>query len=467
MTFRRTLLGGLAALGLGTGSALAQAPGLPAMLPPIATVSSAAPPAPLRATLIPDATVSSVAAPTPAVTLPPIATSSSTAAPTPPPATLPPVATVTNVAACPAATPAVISDPANPEGDGGLVGGGGFYLLRPFFRNNVAFQVVQNGIPPVGPTVLAQTSTTNFDWNMQPAGAFWVGWTADCGLGVRGRYFFFDENSSPLGVFNTPTSALNPVPPGGFRYFINPSPLLQATPAPAGTVLTGVPPQQLFSSPSTSLTNLGAMGGTTTTTGDLLTFTSKLQINAVDAEATFTYHSGGIWLIGSAGGRYLQLAQLYRGTLINHSTLADGSASVETETLEYSQDFHGGGLTAAGQFGWQIGQTNLAIVASARGSVVVGANSQVTHFTHIIANNGSAVLVSPLNLDSQLSSSTDMVLPVLELELGLEYGIRLGGKRVFVRAAAVDQTYFGTGNASGGDSNLSLFGVQFSAGLNF
>ena len=38
---------------------------------------------------------------------------------------------------------------------------------------------------------------------------------------------------------------------------------------------------------------------------------------------------------------------------------------------------------------------------------------------------------------------------------------------VFVRAAAVDQTYFDAGNASSSSGNLGLFGVQFSLGVNY
>jgi hypothetical protein len=62
----------------------------------------------------------------------------------------------------------------------------------------------------------------------------------------------------------------------------------------------------------------------------------------------------------------------------------------------------------------------------------------------------------------------ESVIPVCELELGLDYGINLRQTYVFARAAVVDQTYFSAGNASThGDNNLSLFGVQFSLGVNY
>jgi hypothetical protein len=38
---------------------------------------------------------------------------------------------------------------------------------------------------------------------------------------------------------------------------------------------------------------------------------------------------------------------------------------------------------------------------------------------------------------------------------------------VFVRGAVVDQTYFGVGNASKQDGNLSLLGFQVSLGINY
>ena len=65
------------------------------------------------------------------------------------------------------------------------------------------------------------------------------------------------------------------------------------------------------------------------------------------------------------------------------------------------------------------------------------------------------------------SASHNTTIPTSEIELGLEYGRPFRGRYMFLRAAAVDQTYFGLGSASSNTGNLSLIGSQISVGLNF
>ena len=58
-------------------------------------------------------------------------------------------------------------------------------------------------------------------------------------------------------------------------------------------------------------------------------------------------------------------------------------------------------------------------------------------------------------------------MPIWELESGLEYNRFLGRTKVFVRGGVVNHTYFDAGSASSRDGNLSLFGAQVSAGLEY
>ena len=59
----------------------------------------------------------------------------------------------------------------------------------------------------------------------------------------------------------------------------------------------------------------------------------------------------------------------------------------------------------------------------------------------------------------------DRLLPALSMRVAARQGIEPA--RLFVRGAAVNQTYFHAGSASGREGNLSLFGAQVSVGLNY
>ena len=65
------------------------------------------------------------------------------------------------------------------------------------------------------------------------------------------------------------------------------------------------------------------------------------------------------------------------------------------------------------------------------------------------------------------TNSKDTLLPITELEAGFEYTYRGSRLNPFVRLTAVDQTYFNLGSSTHDSGNLSLFGVQFTAGLNY
>jgi hypothetical protein len=125
----------------------------------------------------------------------------------------------------------------------------------------------------------------------------------------------------------------------------------------------------------------------------------------------------------------------------------------------------------SGQTTYHVGNTGLGLFALGRGALLAGKTNGYTNFTQTINDPTGITGIPGTPNSSQVRSSTptstDSVLPVLEIEVGLEYALRLGGNSLFARAAVVSQTYFGAGNASRSDANLSLFGCQLSAGLNY
>jgi hypothetical protein len=318
----------------------------------------------------------------------------------------------------------------SPESPCGLMGGGTLYLLKPFFTNNSSFLVVSNPNLPN-----SQVTTNNFHWDYNPAAAFWVGWNCDDGLGVRARYFHFDQRTRLMPITNASS----------------PAPQTQVLPSQNVPALSGF----AFGSPGVVL---GGGFGT-----DSLTFGSNLQIDFVDVEATYAWRAQGWSLLASAGGRYLDMSQNYRAALLN---TGDGMPVSELELLNSGHKFYGGGPTVGVQATWGIGPTGVSVFASARGTLLVGTVDQTTAFTQLISDPTSLV-GGDQNNNPRNNSTLDHVIPIAELELGLQYAFDLRKAQVFVRTAVVNHTYFDAGNASQTTGNLSLFGVQGSLGLNY
>src|SRR5262245_13643292 len=220
------------------------------------------------------------------------------------------------------------------------LGGASLYLLKPYLDNNTAFQTTTTITNPVGntTTTLGQTTTQQFDWDVTPAFAAWLGVVSPSGLGVRSRYFHFNGHSSSADTSLTADQAATPagVTPA-VSTFISPSPFVPAflpgalPPAVAGASSFRAPGAVLpLANPATG-SGIGA---------DRLTFSSNLTIDGVDVEPVYAFTAGICRVLAGAGGRYLHLAQNYRAALFN---AGGGLAINETQTLEIGRNFTGGG----------------------------------------------------------------------------------------------------------------------------
>lgn len=311
----------------------------------------------------------------------------------------------------------------------GIMAGGEIYFLRPFINNNTAL-ITTTGIGTAAPIQLA----TDFDWNYHVAPAAWLGWTSKCGVGFRARYFGFDQSSQPiidtLSAGAATTSTIT---------------------APAGLSPSLGTPSRGFQSPGVLL-----QGGTG---ADSITATSDLRIQTIDGEATYAHDWCHLSCLLTIGGRYLQMRQNYQATLSNVPT----AGTSENSFLEAGHNFYGGGPTISWQGRWMLGRSGLSVFGLARGSIIVGSSRLTATFAEFI--------VDPVNgnqTNLAASESRDhIVIPIGELEGGLEYSCPIGRTRLFVRGAAVNHTYFDAGSASSRGDNLSLFGAQVSIGLNY
>ena len=359
------------------------------------------------------------------------------------PSKQPPVAPPTNTT--PLIPPAVTSGAAAQDNGPthGLMAGGAFYFLRPYLQNNTSFVTTIN---PGQPN--SQVISDSFRWDFQPAFAGWIGWTDACGLGIRSRYFQFSESSETASLNNGIT------PPPQTQTTITP---------PLANFLTLSTGGSAFGSPGTLL-NTGF--GT-----DHLTFGSDLRIQTIDLELTYRMNTAFGLFQAFGGGRYLNLAQGYHATLTNNG---GGAPISESQSFDASRTFQGGGPTGGLEWNIPIRRTGLSVYANARGSLLVGNSKDTVSFSQTINDPeglipGHVVPPQPaiLHISPTSSRSSDGVIPTAELELGFEYGHRVGRCWLFFRGAAVSQTYFDAGNASQATGNFSLFGAQATLGIGF
>ncbi|HMC63395.1 MAG TPA: hypothetical protein VKI65_00495, partial [Gemmataceae bacterium] len=61
----------------------------------------------------------------------------------------------------------------------------------------------------------------------------------------------------------------------------------------------------------------------------------------------------------------------------------------------------------------------------------------------------------------------DLVMPVVECEVGAEWGRDWGRAHLFAQTALVHQTWFGAGDASSDRGQLGFFGLSLTAGISY
>jgi len=334
-------------------------------------------------------------------------------------------------AACPVAEPAGVSS--------GFYAGATLYFLKPYSAGNTAYQTT-TGFGGASPA----TTTRDFDWGMEPAYEFTLGYAGPAGLGAKVSWFRFDQSSAALA------DALAPAAATATNIALSPS--LPAFQAPSK--------DSIFSSPGLLLSSgLGT---------DRLRVQSALKIDTLDAAATYTWDADSFRFSVGAGGRYLHLAQRFDARIDN--ALGDG-VTAETQTYSFTQSFNGGGPLLDLGATWRVGQTNWGVFSNVRGALLVGQTTQESRYYQRVTDPLGRTNGGFFPVDSTIAPTTrnvtDTVVPMADLQLGLEYGRPVGAGTVFGRVGVVNQTYFGVGGASRTDGNLSLFGVQFSAGFNY
>jgi hypothetical protein len=338
--------------------------------------------------------------------------------------------------------------------------GAGVFVAKPFFEDSTAFTA--SNTPPVGPS--SNKNATTFQWEASAAPIVWAAWKTGC-MGIRASYFTFDETSRTIAVANPPTG------PGSL--VINEPETLPDPKSFIGGLSTS-PPFHFgdFFSPSIIALRAAAPPplGPGIISPDHLTFVSSLRVDTVTLEATEEFALGSVAFMVSGGARYLYHRQSYHATLTNNVTVGAAFA-IENDTLDYEHTFTGGGPTASVCARQPFGETGLSMYGNVRGSFMVGTGRQTFRAVQLIHDTGisppppAVPLTQSTLLTDQFASNRDDTLPVIELEIGLEYTADFGAWLLFTQAGIVGQNYFGAGSAVSENGNMSLFGLQFSLGV--
>jgi hypothetical protein len=356
----------------------------------------------------------------------------------------PPAAEVVPQSSCLAADDGAIA------ARGGVIAGVGLYLIQPYFEGNLAYAVEvenQNPNPPFPPPggtfhVLDRVDVRH---RVQAAPLAWLGYVGESGLGGRGRYWYFRAGTDQTLTFPASTGPLLvtvfSATPLGLEGF-------------GDTLFQPVPP------PAPGLPEPTAVA-----------ITSKLEVQVGDLEVLQEFRAGRWELLVAGGLRLARLVQSY-----DFYNLQPIAVPVVTRALLSSYHFQGAGPVLALEARRPLGETAVSLYGSARGALVFGNAQQNSTFGGTTLRN--------LDANPQVGRERrERGLPIVEFELGLEYGRDVGGSHVFGQVALVGQDWLGAGNATrsaantfregaliGGtdaDSDLAFFGLSFRLGVNF
>ncbi len=257
----------------------------------------------------------------------------------------------------------------------------GFLFLQPRWQDNPAFFTLST----VGGVNTTGNQDFRYDWNFAPQVE--AGFAGAGGLGLRGRYWHFDElDRQTVGPASATSGA--------------------ASAAPLGLSIA-----------------LAAAG-------DTMTANSRLFLHVADLELAQDIWVGQTLLKFGGGVQYTHLGQRYSAARFD-------AAGTQADSLFSSQRLNGVGPTIFLDGVRQWSRTGWGVYGRARGSLLFTANTQ--DVTLLNAGGG---------ITDQLSRPREDTLPVLELEAGVQYTHPIGRANLFLRAGGNGQAWFGAGNSS-------------------
>ncbi len=281
-------------------------------------------------------------------------------------------------------------------------------LLRPHFEDNVAFTTLDSDN-----ATFETTTTTPFSYNRELSPRVWIEALNDDAFGMRVAWWNFDHN---------PETATGTPPESGFGRIGHPA----------------------FANVDLS----------TTTPGSQYIANSDLDATTIDLEAIKMVQLGATSLVTSFGLRHGEVEQTYRSELRSDADVLQG-------TIDFRQKTEGLGPTIALRTQRPI-SCQLSLFGMARGALIFGDGDR------------SLTAVEDLDLDAELqlttneTSSRDDVVPIGELQVGLQWLPPTNGAWApYIHIAMEGQLWGGVGSASDEDGNLGFYGFNVAVGFDF
>jgi hypothetical protein len=293
------------------------------------------------------------------------------------------------------------------------VGGLSVYTLTPRWSSGNTALVVRTA----NSGNFFDRTTADFNYGYRVSPGFWLGYVGDSGVGVRTNFFQFNQSASNYAVSSS-SVLFDPYRFGG--------------------------------------TDAGIF---TSVNGAALLAQSSLQLMTWDLEATKRVNYENWTLTAAAGLRYLHLNQTYSAD-ISPPSAANGFFA----RTEANHSFNGLGPTFAVNGRHALGDTSLGVFGGGRGSLLFGSLSQSV-----------ASFYPGANASSTDNTGGKGLLPVAELEIGIDYRQPIGRVTLLIENSLIGQAWFNAGSASNtngldgsiSSATLGLFGLRSSIGLTY
>jgi hypothetical protein len=309
------------------------------------------------------------------------------------------IAALRSAVCCSAATQSKCTNRCSNQG--GWEAGASIFVAKPQMKESFQSTVFD-----------ATTGTLNlipFAFDHEVAPRVWLGYFGGSGSGIRARYWQYDHNAAPMQLTATPTtfpgaSAVNVIFPAA--------------------ITSGLP-------------------------GDTLITTSGLEVHTLDLEGAMRKELMGIDMLASAGFRWASMEQYYDSTII--------SGVAPPSILNWIREFEGGGLTASAEARKWMGDTALAVVGSARGSLLFGEKK----IQRVVVGD---VTPTPNNPPIINFVDADEVSGIFDLSVGAQWARQMNnGSEFFVSCMYETQLWTAAGAPT--LTFLGFDGVNLSFGL--
>lgn len=313
---------------------------------------------------------------------------------------------------------------------GGLNAGAELLFLAPRFESNPAYFLTTTSVSGGGLPPTTTQRVQEFSYDLQPASRLWLGYALDGGFGARVRWFRFDHSAESLNASNPAIPLGSPVV---FRSLASTSPLMAIT-------------QQIQLPAVNAIQTPAPMG-----VDQQLRFTSDLLLDVWDFEAVYSDIQTGLWNFELFGGlRYARIEQ-------NYGAVAAGFVP---QFLISEQTFNGAGPTFGLEGRRRLGDTNFGFYGLGRLSLLFGEDTHNSRGLNI-------GLVPPFTYAfHDNSSSRDRILPMIELEMGVEGTRTIGPVDWLLRTGIVSQL-LPIGSGANGNGNAGLIGLSVATGFRY